>query len=67
MQIVLATYAWTVVNLGTSPLTTDFKPLSLSEEGAVWKYYLGALIFAGAVFVVYVSRTLIRLEKRQEE
>lgn len=67
IQIVLATYAWTVVNLGASPLTTDFKPLSLGEEGAVWKYYLGALIFAGAAFVVYASRALIRLAKRKEE
>lgn len=61
VQIVLATYAWTIVNLGTSPLTTDYHPLIFGEDGWVWRYYLAILIVAGAVFVAFASHKAIRL------
>ncbi len=63
-QIILATYAWTIVNLGTSPLTTDYHPLVFREDGWVWRYYLGAIIIAGAVFVPVVTRKLVKLASR---
>ena len=60
-QIVLATYAWTIVNLGTSPLTTDYTPLVLREDGWVWRYYLGAVVLGGMAFVPLASRKATNL------
>lgn len=60
-QIVLATYAWTIVNLGTSPLTTNYQPLIFAENGLVWRYYLAIVILAGAVFVPFASYKAIHL------
>lgn len=61
VQIILATYAWTIVNLGTSSLTTDYYPLVFREDGWVWRYYLGAVIIAGAAFVPVAVRKVIKL------
>lgn len=61
VQIILATYAWTIVNLGTSSLTTDFQPLIFGEDGWVWRYYLGAVTIAGAAFVPVAMRKIIKL------
>ncbi|MGE3275565.1 MAG: hypothetical protein AB7O67_10665 [Vicinamibacterales bacterium] len=59
---VLATYAWTILNLGTSALTTNLaEPPGLGPAGAVWRYYLGAVVLGG---VAYVCRILARLSKR---
>lgn len=63
MQIVLATYAWTIVNLGTSPLTTNYQPLSLGEEGWVWRYYLAAIIVAGVAFVYFGAAKVVKLSQ----
>lgn len=64
VQMVLATYAWTIVNLGTSPLTTDYSPLVVGEDGWVWRYYLGAVIAAGAAFVPVAARKMVKLAGR---
>ena len=61
IQIVLATYAWTIVNLGTSPLTTNYEPLVYREDYWVWRYYLGAVLIAGIAFIWYASRKATRL------
>jgi hypothetical protein len=61
IQIVLATYAWTVVNLGTSPSTTGFQPLVFGADGWVWRYYLAVVIVAGMAFIPFVSRKVARL------
>lgn len=61
VQIVLASYAWTIVNLGTSSLTTNYQPLVFREDGWVWRYYLGAVIIAGATFVPIATRKAIKL------
>lgn len=64
MQIALATYAWTIVNLGTSPLTTNYQPLVFREDGWVWRYYLGAVVIAGVAFVPVATRKVIKLVKQ---
>ncbi|GIV98807.1 hypothetical protein [Roseiflexus sp.] len=61
IQIILATYAWTIVNLGTSSLTTDYSPLIFREDGWVWRYYLAIVIVAGAVFIPFASNKAIHL------
>ncbi|MGQ9611350.1 MAG: hypothetical protein ACUVSL_08325 [Chloroflexus sp.] len=64
VQMILATYAWTIVNLGTSPLTTDYQPLVFREDGWVWRYYLGALIIAGAAFVPVAMHKVMKLARQ---
>ena len=61
VQMILVTYAWTIVNLGTSSLTTDYHPLVFREDGWMWRYYLGAVIIAGATFVPVATRKVIKL------
>jgi len=61
IQIVLATYAWTIVNLGTSSLTTDYSPLIFGEDGWIWRYYLAIVIVAGAVFIPFASHKAMQL------
>ena len=57
--IVLATYAWTILNLGTSARTTNLaEPPGLSEEWFVWRYYLGGVILAGGGYVMLVMRKI---------
>jgi len=63
-QVFLATYAWTIVNLGTSPLTTNYDPLVFREDGWVWMYYLAAVIVAGMAFIWYASRKAMSLASR---
>lgn len=59
---VMATYAWTITNLGTSPLTTDFTPLSLRPgEALVWRYYLGVLVVAGVIYTLVMGRKGLRI------
>ncbi len=64
LQVVLATYAWTLANLGTHPLTTGVTPLALGEGGWVWTYYLAALIVAGAAFVPLATGKALVLARR---
>lgn len=66
-QIILGTYAWTIVNLGTSPLTTDYTPLVLGEDWFVWRYYLGGVVVAGALFIPTAVRKLVHLAQRGVE
>lgn len=61
IQIVLATYAWTIVNLGTSSLTTDYSPLIFGEDGWIWRYYLAIVIVAGAVFIPFASNKAMQI------
>lgn len=63
IQVMLATYAWTIVNLGTSPLTTNYEPLVYGEDGWVWRYYLAAVIIAGMAFIWYASWKGMRLAR----
>jgi hypothetical protein len=51
---ILATYAWTIINLGTSAQTTDFTPVGIQQpdEALIWYFYLGAVVVAGAAYVV---------------
>ncbi|MGE0640102.1 MAG: hypothetical protein AB7G12_06140 [Thermoanaerobaculia bacterium] len=61
--VVLGTYAWTVLNLGTSARTTDLvDPPGIGEEWLVWRLYLGAVVLAGCAFVVYALKKLARRE-----
>ncbi|RMH72012.1 MAG: hypothetical protein D6675_05370 [Gemmatimonadetes bacterium] len=60
VAVILATYAWTVVNLGTSPSTTNFTPLVFRENGWVWRYYLALLIIAAALHVIFVGHKSAR-------
>lgn len=61
IQIILATYSWTIVNFGTSSLTTDYSPLIFGEDGWVWQYYLAIVIIAGAIFIPFASHKAIHL------
>jgi len=61
IQITLATYSWTIVNFGTSSLTTDYSPLIFGEDGWVWRYYLAIVIIAGAIFIPFASHKAIHL------
>jgi hypothetical protein len=57
--MVLATYAWTILNLGTSARTTNLAdPPGIGEEGFVWRYYLGGVVFAGGAFVMLAMRKI---------
>jgi hypothetical protein len=59
--MILATYAWTIANLGTSPLTTDYHPLVFREDDWVWRYYLGEIIIAGVACVLIVTRKVVQM------
>ncbi len=61
LQVILATYSWTIVNLGTSPLTTNYQPLIFGEDGWVWRYYLAAVIIAGAAYIPFAARKVVAL------
>lgn len=61
LQIIMATYSWTIVNLGTSPLTTNEQPLIFGEHGWVWRYYLAAVIIAGAAYIPFAVRKVVTL------
>lgn len=61
LQVILATYSWTIVNLGTSPLTTNYQPLIFGEDGWVWRYYLAAVIIVGAAYIPFAVRKVVRL------
>ncbi len=63
-QVVLATYSWTIVNLGTSPLTTNYQPLVFGADGWVWRYYLAAVIIAGAAYTPFAARKATGLAVR---
>jgi hypothetical protein len=55
---VAATYAWTILNLGTSARTTNIaNPPGIGEDGLVWRLYLGAVIVAGGVYVMHALKT----------
>ena len=57
VAVVLATYAWTVLNLGTSARTTNIAdPPGIGEEWMVWRFYLGAVVLAAAAHVVFALR-----------
>ncbi|HEX4954759.1 MAG TPA: hypothetical protein VF017_15310 [Thermoanaerobaculia bacterium] len=61
---VLATYAWTVLNLGTSARTTDIaEPPGVGEDWLVWRFYLGAVVVGGATYVMLVVRKLTQDQK----
>ena len=64
IQIVLATYAWTIINLGTSPLTTNYEPLAYGDDYWVWRYYLATVVAAGVAFIWYASRKTTSLARR---
>ncbi len=66
-QIMLATYAWTIVNLGTSSLTTDYPPLVFREDGWVWRYYLGTVVLGGMAFVPLANRKATNLASQLAE
>ncbi|MCB0275685.1 MAG: hypothetical protein KDI06_12785 [Calditrichaeota bacterium] len=55
---VLGTYAWTGIILGTSELTTAVQPIVAfpEEDALVWALYLGAVVVAGLVFTLLMSR-----------
>jgi hypothetical protein len=56
---VLATYSWTILNLGTSARTTNLaEPPGIGEEGFVWRYYLAGVIIAGVAYVMFAMRKL---------
>lgn len=65
LAVVPATYAWTVLNLGTSPLTTNFAPRQ--EYLWVWRGYLGAVILAALSFPLLMGPAGIRLTQREEK
>lgn len=53
LATIAATYAWTILTLGTSPRTTNIAdPPGIGEDGLVWRLYLGAVVVAGAAYVV---------------
>jgi hypothetical protein len=62
---VAATYAWTILNLGTSARTTNIAdPPGIGEDGMVWRLYLGAVVVAGVAYVMQALRaTSINLRR----
>jgi hypothetical protein len=57
--MVLATYAWTILNFGTSVRTTNLAdPPGIGEEAFVWRYYLGGVIVAGGGYVMLAMRKI---------
>ncbi len=59
LSLVQATYAWTVINLGTSPLTTGVEPIQANL--LVWRGYLGALVLAAALFPLLLGPIAVHL------
>lgn len=58
---VLATYAWTILNFGTSVRTTNLAdPPGIGEEWLVWRYYLGAVVIAGGAYVMLAVGKIVR-------
>lgn len=56
---VAATYAWTILNLGTSARTTNIAdPPGIGEDGLVWRLYLGAVVAAGGAYVMHALRAV---------
>jgi hypothetical protein len=56
---IAATYAWTVLNLGTSARTTNIAdPPGIGEDGLVWRLYLGAVVVAGVAYVMHALRAI---------
>lgn len=66
-QVVLATFSWTIVNLGTSPSTTDYQPLIFGEDGWIWRYYLAAVIIAGIAYLPFAAHKAIALAVQKSE
>ena len=65
-SVVLATYAWTILNLGTSALTTNIaEPPGIGQEAFVWRYYLGGVIIAGGAFVMFAVRKILNYKNVQ--
>ncbi len=62
LAVVPATYAWTVLNLGTSPLTTNVVPRQ--ENLWAWRGYLGVVILAALAFPVLMGPKAVRLVKQ---
>lgn len=59
---VLAAYAWTILNFGTSARTTNLAvPPGLGEDAIVWRYYLAAVVVAGGAYVMLVLTKFKRL------
>ena len=58
---VAATYAWTILNLGTSARTTNIvDPPGIGEDGLVWRADLGAVVLAGGAYVMFAFRRIAR-------
>lgn len=63
---ILATYAWTVINLGTSALTTDFTPVFFSGGNVfVWTIWLAVFIPAGGVYTLVMGRKAMLLSQEE--
>ena len=62
-QISLAVYSWTIINLGTSPLTTNFEPLVLGQDSLIWRYYPAILTVAGMAFIPFANRKIDQLAR----
>ena len=59
---VAATYAWTILNLGTSARTTNIvDPPGIGEDGLVWRAYLGAVVLAGGAYVMVAVKRIAGL------
>ncbi len=64
--MVLATYAWTILNLGTSAQTTNIaNPPGIGVDGLAWRYYLGALVIAGGIYVMLAMRKIVNFQQAQ--
>ncbi len=62
--VVEATYAWTLVNLGTHVTTTNYKPLIFDRDPVevfVWRYYLAALVVVGGIYIVQMMKKGLKL------
>jgi hypothetical protein len=58
---VLATYSWTIINLGTSARTTNLAdPPGIGEDWIVWRYYLGAVVMAGGAYLIVAMKKIGR-------
>jgi hypothetical protein len=58
-SIVPGTYAWTILNLGTSARTTNIvEPPGIGDEWFVWRIYLGAVVIAGGLYVMLAVKKI---------
>jgi hypothetical protein len=64
LAIAPATYAWTVLNLGTSALTTNIAPRQ--EYLWAWRGYLSVVILAALAFPSLPGPMDIRLTQQKE-